>query len=501
MPEWIAAQLDPAAGNPTWVAEADGRLLASVSLLSHTTDNPNPIFNLGRHLNRRENYSDGSAEALLRSICDLADQHGQWTVGRVQAADNAMQILYEQLGFHCVGYQPAKHQLPVAGGTLFYVRPGQPEIQARLPISESLPQVSELATCVLQNLGVAPPLNIRDGATGYPLRSSLKIHEASFHDFELWRMQAITANPSVEVSSGYNLGWGCLRLPADSGSRILLGQREDQVSASLVYSFDATDQCLRIIDASAVDDLSSGAMLLDALRLSMETWNARYVEIDVLMAAPRLLKTAEQLGFIPVAYLPAFYVRQGRCEDVVKLVKLNQAYSPEAAPLTAQAQRIVDIIDRNFQDLKVGIAVIQMLRTLSIFEGLGEGELRKIARLFEQRLYRAGDFIFRHEDLGAEAYIVLRGQVDIYLHNLSQPIAAMNPGQIFGEQAFLDGAPRTASAAVRQAAILLVVKQSDFQDLAQREPHLGMVIMRNVALELSHKLRQANLSSHPTRST
>lgn len=493
-PEWVASQLNPDEGTPTWIAEMDGRIQCSVSLLSHSANNPNPIFNLGRHLNRPESFTDGSAEALLRMIADLAAQHGQWTVGRIQATDNALQILFEQLGFFCVGYQPSKHALPQAEGTLFYVRPGHPEIQARLPISESLPQVSELAHYVLESLGVPPPHFVRDGATGYPLQSNLRVHEASFEDFDLWRQQAQAANPPIEVSTGYNLGWGFLRLPPESTPRLLLGQREDRVVAGLAFSYDATDHCLKIIDSFATDDLSTGAMLLETIRLSLEQAQARYLEMDVLMTSPRLLKTAEQLGFIPVAYLPAFFVRQNRCEDVVKMVKLNQAYLSETAPLTAQARRLADIVDNNFQDLKIGISVINMLRSLPIFEGLGDGELRKIARLFEQKLFRQGEMVFRQSDLGTEAYIVLRGQVDIYLDTLTQPAATLNPGQIFGELAFLDGSPRTASAIARQATILLVVKRNDFQQLAQREPHLGMVIMRNVALDLSGKLRHANLA-------
>jgi hypothetical protein len=492
--DWAAAQLDPAVGSPTWIAELDGRIMSSVNLLSHTLNNPNPIFNLGRHLNRPESFVDGSAEALLRMICDLAVQHGQWTVGRIQAADNALQILFEKLGFFCVGYQPSKHTLPQPGGTLFYVRPGQPEIQARLPISESLPQVSELAHHVLQSLGVTPPQFVRDGATGYPLKSNLHVHEASFEDFELWRQQAQSSNPPIEVSTGYNLGWGFLRLPPEAPPRILLGQREDRVVAGLAYSYDATDHCLRIIDSYATDDLSTGAVLLEAIRLSLDKSPSRYLEMDVLMTSPRLLKTAEQLGFIPVAYLPAFYVRQNRCEDVVKVVKLNEAYTAETAPLTTQARRLADIIDNNFQDLKVGISVINLLRSLPIFEGLGDGELRKIARLFEQKLFRQGELVFRQGDSGTEAYIVLRGEVDIFLNTLTQPAATLGAGQIFGELAFLDGSPRTASATTKQATILLVVKRDAFQQLAQREPHLGMVIMRNVALDLSNKLRHANLA-------
>ena len=49
-----------------------------------------------------------------------------------------------------------------------------------------------------------------------------------------------------------------------------------------------------------------------------------------------------------------------------------------------------------------------------------------------------------------------------------------------------------ATAAVNLPNILLVIQRASFHELAQREPHLGLVVMRNVAVELSAKLRRTN---------
>jgi len=213
------------------------------------------------------------------------------------------------------------------------------------------------------------------------------------------------------------------------------------------------------------------------------------------MSAPRLLRTAEQLGFVPVAYLPAFYCNTDGHIDVVKVVKLNMAYSPEDGELTPNARAITQIVDQNFQDQKIGVAVIKLLRGLPLFQGLGEGELRKIARLCSQRLYHPGERIFAKDDAGDEAYLVMRGQVDIHLEEKSPPIATLGSGQIFGELTFLDNSPRAAYAVASQASILLVIQRSQFDDLVQREPDLGMVVMRNMALELSHRLRRTNAAA------
>ena len=493
-PAWIAAQLDPATGHETWVADVDGKIHASISFLRPESADPTPIANLGRNLHRPESFTNGASDALLKAINKLLDDRGQMAVMRVGAEDNAQQIAYEQADYVCVGFQPVKHMVQQRIGILFYVRGASSVLVTRLPISESLPQISELATAALEKLNITNPMQVRDGATGYPLQTDLKIHDSTFDDFSLWRMQAQSSNPPEEISGRFNLGFGLLRLPANRPLRALLGQDDQRIVAGIAFYFDEQDRCARLIDGFACDDLSMGALLQQAVKVAQDQLGAVYTEIDILASAPRLLKSAEQLGFVPVAYLPAFYVKSGRHADVVKMVKLNLAYSLENGEFTAHAKSIVRIIDRNFEDQKIGQAIINMLRSLSMFQGLGDGELRKIARLFTQKLYRPNEQVFAKGDSSAEAYIVLRGQVNILLEPDMPPVAVLGNGKIFGELAFLEGSPRNAFATAGQPSILLVLHRTAFGDLVRREPALGMVVMRNIAMDLSAKLRQANVA-------
>ena len=492
--DWLAPQLEPMTGHETWAAEVNRRLHGSVSFLQPASQIKNPVLNLGRQLFRPECFQDGSAEALLRRIRDLAAERRQMIVARVLASDPQLQQLHETLGYVCAGFQPFKHLFRVRQGALFYVWLDSPGMLSRLAISESLSHVSELAAAVLNRLSIPTPSTVRDGVTGYPLQIELQLQEASYNDFALWRLHAQSANPPTEISSGYNLGLGLLR-SGEPLIRAILGKRHDHVVAGLAYLADDYDRCVRLVDCFSTDDLSMGTLFHHAVKIAQDQLNAVYLEADILMTAPRLLKTAEQLGSVPVAYLPAFYCNADGHTDVVKVVKLNMAYSLENVQLTPNARAIAQIVDQNFQDQKIGVAVIKLLRSLPLFEGLGEGELRKIARLFTQRLYHPGEKIFGKDDSGDEAYLLMRGQVDIHLEEKSPPIATLGSGQIFGELTFLDNAPRAAYAVANQASILLVIQRSQFDDLVQREPDLGMVVMRNLALELSHRLRRTNATA------
>jgi len=498
-PAWATQQFTPPNGLETWGAEIDGALQAAVSVIPPSSANRKSVLNAGRFLSRPECYANGAAATLWGKIIRMAEERRQLVVTRVLASDIEHQAVCEQLGFSCTGFQPFKHMLRHREGVLYYLRLARADLVCRLPLSESLSQVSELATTVLESLKLPQLSSVRDGATGYPLQAETEFQDASHEDYKAQRAQAQAANPPTEISSALNIGWGLLRAAPGGPPRAIIARRSGAVTAGLAYVFDEHDRCLRVVDQFATDDLSTGTIVQRAVALAQDKFNAVYIEVDILMTAPRLLKTIEQLGFVPVAYLPSTFSAGANHVDVVKMVKLNMAYGQDNARLTTQAKSIADIIDRIFQDQKVGVAIINLLRALPIFNGLGDGELRKISRLFTQKLYKAGETVFAKGDSGSEAYVVMRGQVDIILEDHAKPIATIGNGQIFGELAFLDGAHRVAQAVATHPSILLVVQRTAFNDLAHREPHLGMVVMRNIALELSNRLRRANLAMSSLR--
>lgn len=491
---WANQQFIPPSGLETWGAEVDGALHAAVSVLPPSSANRKSVLNAGRFIASPESYTNGASATLWGKVIRMAEERRQLAVTRVLASDNEHQALCEQLGFSCAGFQPFKHMLRHREGALYYLRLARADLVCRLPLSESLSQISELATTVLDSLSLPQPTSVRDGVTGYPLQAETEFQEVTHEEYKISRAQIQSANPPTEISAALNNGWGLFRTTPAGPARGIVVRRGGAVTGGLAYAFDEHDRCLRLLDQFATDDLSTGPILQRVVTLAQDKYNAVYVEVDILMTALRLLKSIEQLGFVPAAYLPSTFSAGPNHVDVVKMVKLNMAYGQENARLTAHAKSIADIIDRIFQDQKVGVAIINLLRALPIFNGLGDGELRKISRLFTQKLYKAGETVFAKRDSGSEAYVVMRGQVDIILEDQAKPIATIGNGQIFGELAFLDGAHRVAKAVASHPSILLVVQRSAFNDLAHREPHLGMVVMRNIALELSNRLRRADLA-------
>ena len=508
--DWAKKELADDSGHETWVAETDGKITASATILNFNPKGAddadlnasgvsrdysflqNPVCNVARNVVLEDAVNVGSAEELIVKLAEIAAGRDQMVIARVLASDNAQQIAFEKAGFLCVGFQPDKHFHTIREEVLFYIRPAHSIIGDRVALSESLPHIGELAAAAMDNLHIPKTHVVKDGGQGYPLNSDVEFLSVGSGRFEAERNRARKQNPPREVSGGFNTGYGFMSVDQEMPAEAFLVERDRKVVGGVHYLFDELDRCVRVLSTFCTDDLSMGAALSRLLKVSHEKHNAFYVELDILCSATRLLISSEQRGFVPVAYLPGFHKHADGVVDVVKVVKFNQNFVIEEAELTAQANSISQVVGRCLEDQNVGAAVVNLLRDLALFAGLGDGELRKLGRLFTQKLVKPMEVIFNRDDAGDEAYVIMRGKVDIFLDEKQQPIASFENGQVFGELAFLDGGPRGAKAIAAQPTILLILKRNEFYELTQREPNLGLAVMKNMALEVGNRLRQMN---------
>ncbi len=483
-PLWVCSDLER---GDTWVVFDGDKLLSSVTRLPALSLNERPVVNLGRHLQLAD-----CVEATAFLLSQMLPQDGstpQLWIGRARAKDLEVQQAYESAGFVVAGFQPCKHQYQGRDGSVFYIHLTDPNaLESQTAVSDSLGSIVEMVQCVESKFDRPSVELLCDGATGYSIQGDCEFETVKWTEWETQRCMWTGAG----VSGYYNTGFGFLRANGEVSLSGLTAFRDGTAVGGAAYIFDPSDRCVRIYDLATRDPMDAGPILHELLREAQERFNAIYIEVDVSLKSTRLLKTAEQLGFNPVACLPLPSKNQERSQHIIKLVKLNLSFEGETHPLTPSARHMADLVEKSMAELKVGVAVINLLRALPFFQGLGDGELRKMATLFTQRLIRGGEMVFDKGSAGDEAYVLVRGQVDILLEANTAPVASVGTGQIFGELAFLDGSPRVARAVASQPTILLVVHRRAFHQLASHEPHLGQVVLRNIAIELSHRLRLTN---------
>ncbi len=114
----------------------------------------------------------------------------------------------------------------------------------------------------------------------------------------------------------------------------------------------------------------------------------------------------------------------------------------------------------------------------------------------ELRRFRAGDMVIRQGDTDRAFYIIIEGELEVLIPRGTsgklQSIATVRAGAVTGEQAFLDGKPRSASLRAATDGEMLALSLQAFEVFAANEPDMARGILLELARTLSVKLRQAN---------
>jgi acyl-CoA reductase-like NAD-dependent aldehyde dehydrogenase len=120
--------------------------------------------------------------------------------------------------------------------------------------------------------------------------------------------------------------------------------------------------------------------------------------------------------------------------------------------------------------------------------------------LFREKLrdvsFAAGERIFRAGDRGDGCYIIkfgeVRLEVEVERHvDTDCVIGYITAGSLLGEQALLDGLPRSATAYAETRVEAAHLSSAAIEDLCARHPHLGMGMFRAFGRDASIKLRQS----------
>ena len=134
------------------------------------------------------------------------------------------------------------------------------------------------------------------------------------------------------------------------------------------------------------------------------------------------------------------------------------------------------------------------LRQIKLFSTLSRRELPVVQALRHERNYLAGEVVFDEGDDGEAIYAIVSGEVEILRHEggRQQRLAVLAAGEVFGELALLDQAPRAAQARAHSDCRLVVFFRADFMSLLETHPKIASKIALALARHLGGRLRQAN---------
>ncbi len=141
-----------------------------------------------------------------------------------------------------------------------------------------------------------------------------------------------------------------------------------------------------------------------------------------------------------------------------------------------------------------------VLKQAELFEGLSPEEFQALSNLCREKRFRANETITRQGAEGDSLFVVCEGFVEVSLSAIEpdtgpRAVVHLGRGQIFGEMALVDQGPRSATVrSITDDTVVQVIDHEAFTALCEKFHHLGYVVMRNMAADLSFKLRHRNLT-------
>jgi NTE family protein len=131
-----------------------------------------------------------------------------------------------------------------------------------------------------------------------------------------------------------------------------------------------------------------------------------------------------------------------------------------------------------------------------IFHALSEEEERSILEKCDTIDLKRGDVLFRKGDESNALYIVSEGELSVLDEIPGQRVflAGLHEGEIFGEMAFLDGRPRSASVSAVKDSVVLRFTKEDFIRMVVEAPETGARFMITIGKFLVDRLRRADIA-------
>lgn len=128
-----------------------------------------------------------------------------------------------------------------------------------------------------------------------------------------------------------------------------------------------------------------------------------------------------------------------------------------------------------------------MLRSVSLFNELSDGDLAVIEELAADRIIARGAVIMTEGDQGESLFVIVHGRVKVFIGDQDGReiiLKILGEGDFFGELSLIDKQPRSASVVAIESTTLKVVSHHAFQECLTRAPRIATTVMTVLARRL-----------------
>ncbi len=165
---------------------------------------------------------------------------------------------------------------------------------------------------------------------------------------------------------------------------------------------------------------------------------------------------------------------------------------------------MIAVIAKFYYDLGAIMETLKLLREVELFRDLRKEELALIVTACTEEQLQEGDVFIKEGELGAMLCIIKDGLMEVEINQGADSpprvLVHLGAGQLVGEMCLVDRGPRSATVrAIHTPTNILVLQYGDFHALCEKNTRIGYMVMRNMAADLSFKVRHRSLSSRGGR--
>ena len=140
-------------------------------------------------------------------------------------------------------------------------------------------------------------------------------------------------------------------------------------------------------------------------------------------------------------------------------------------------------------------AIFSVLETVPLFQKLEPGQLMDLARASTMSELEENDLLFEEGDAAVDVLLVMSGSIRLTCNPGDLPyivVGYANGGDVLGEMAVIDPAPRSATARAAETTVVLHVPADAFNDfLAQGHP-VAQALLVGIRTMMTQRIRVLN---------
>jgi GNAT superfamily N-acetyltransferase len=468
-----------------------GRVVGTASVDLEVGAHSDLVGEFGRLAVHPDARHGGIGRLLMRERLQRVQDRLQIGLVEARVAHSYSMKIAEAHQFAVVGFLPLRWSFRERESLALLARHFGNALELRNNHPRIIPEIHPLAQLALENCQLIPDTIIDEDSPAYPPGGLFEVQDltteghASLLRIERGRVR------HREIFGPVRLHYGIFKLHARQ-SRYLIAREEGRIVGAIGFTVDPMDSAVRIFELISLHDGVIRFLLSELQRASSEQWGDGLIEIDVSAYAPRMQRTLLELGFLPVAYVPAMVFYDVERLDVVKMLRLPSPPHVDTDGMTPRCRVIAHLVLRQFRNRSVLPRVAEAVHALPLFRGLVPEQVARLAGVCRVASFEAGDEIFRQGQTDNQLHVVLEGEVAIAVAGFAQPVGRVRSGECLGEMSLLTTTVHSATATARTCVETAVLDHQELVELIRMRPDIGLHLFRNLAVGMGEKLKRLN---------